>query len=86
MVVNRLARLRPAEAAFPLVTFEADNTLREPPLPVLPNEHLQRMETLSDGGAAAGVIFHVTGEIHQYRGRQYLLLRNVLRKRNLDQF
>lgn len=86
MVVNRLARLRPSNQTWPLVVFEADNTLREPPLPVLPNEHLAKMERLSDGGAAAGAIFHVSGEIHQYRGRQYLLLRNVLLKRDLDQF
>ena len=85
MVVNRLARLRTKAGGWALLAFESDNTLREPPLPVLPNEHLQKMEQLS-AAAAVGAIFHVSGEIHQYRGRQFLLLRNVIRKRNLDQF
>ncbi len=88
MVVHRLGRLVPpaAPGEWPLLVFESDNTLREPPLPILPNEHLQQMERLSDNGQAVGTVFHVSGEIHQYRGRQYLLVRSALKKRDLDLF
>ncbi len=88
MVVHRLGRLVPpaAPGEWPLLVFESDNTLREPPLPILPNEHLQEMERLSDQGRAAGTVFHVSGEIHQYRRRQYLLVRSAMKKRDLDLF
>ena len=86
MVVNRLGRLLPKNGPWRLLAFEADNTLREPPMQLLPNQHLRRMETLSGNGTARGVVFHVSGEIHQYRGSQYLLVRSVIVRRDLNQF
>jgi len=86
MVVNRLGRLLPGKGRWPLLAFRADNTLREPPMRVLPNGNLQRLESMSESGSAAGAVFHVSGEVHQYRGAQYLLIRNVIRKRSMDEF
>jgi len=87
MILNRLTRLRsPANQRWRLLVFESDNTLREPPLRILPNEHLKAMEALSRGGAAAGALFHVSGEVHRYKGHDYVLLRGVNLKRDMDQF
>ena len=87
MVANRLARLvYDKGSGWFLVTFISDNTLREPPMRVLPNLMRQRMEDRSAGGNAPGAVFYVSGEVHRYRHVDYLLLRNVLLKRDLDLF
>jgi len=87
MILNRLTRLRPAtDGAWRILAFESDNTLREPPRRILPNEHLKAMEAQSRGGAAAGALFHVSGEVHRYKGHDYVLLRGVNLKRDMDQF
>lgn len=86
--VHRLARLLPKKEGqkWARLAFEADNTLREPPMRVLPNLYLERMEILSNEGTAFGAVFHISGEIYRYRGKDYILLRAVGRKRNMDQF
>ncbi len=86
--VHRLARLLPKteEQEWARLAFEADNTLQEPPMMALPNLYLERMETLSGDGKAIGAVFHISGEIHRYRGKDYLLLRAIIKKRDMDQF
>ncbi len=87
LVANRLVRLTPSDAkGWFLVAFESDNTLREPPLRVLPSFFLQRMEMLSSKGASTSAVFYVTGEIHRYHGVDYIFVRSIILKRNLDQF
>lgn len=88
MVINRLVRLRPpAEpGGWFTLSFEADSSLRDPPLPVLPSWQLEKIENLSNGGAAPGARFYVSGHLHYYRGRSYILLRSVHRRRDLDLF
>lgn len=85
--VHRLARLlyREKGQKWSRVAFEADNTLREPPMRILPNIYLERMETLSNNGKAFGAVFHISGEVYRYKGKDYLLLRAVIRKHNLGQ-
>ncbi len=85
--VHRLARLlyREKGQKWSRVAFEADNTLREPPMRVLPNIYLERMETLSNKGTGFGAIFHISGEVYRYKGKNYLLLRAVIKKHNLGQ-
>ncbi len=85
---HRLARLLPKEKdqQWASIAFKADNTLREPPMRILPNVYLERMETLSNNGTAFGAVFGISGEVHRYRGKDYLLLRAVIKKRNMDQF
>jgi hypothetical protein len=85
--VHRLARLlyREEGQKWSRVAFEADNTLREPPMRVLPNIYLERMETLSNNGKAFGAVFHISGEVYRYKGMDYLLLRAVIKKHHLGQ-
>ncbi|KKK86840.1 hypothetical protein LCGC14_2759210, partial [marine sediment metagenome] len=83
MVVHRLTRMvRTLEQAWPKVTYVADNTLREPPMRALPNFNRQKMEDLS----GTGRLFHVSGEVHHYKGADYILLRHVMLKRDMGQF
>lgn len=87
MLVNRLARLvRPGQDGWSVLAFEADNTLREPPMRILPSRQLEKMEKLSRGGARPGARFGVSAEVHNYRGRNYVLLWPVFRKREMGQF
>ncbi len=86
--IHRLVRLLPRTKSqrWYRLAFESDNTLREPPMRILPNLHLERMEIISGNGTAFGVIFYISGEVLRYRGNDYLLLRAAKIKRNLDQF
>ncbi|MDY7010481.1 MAG: hypothetical protein SVV80_06970 [Planctomycetota bacterium] len=86
--VHRLVRLMPKEEGrkWARIAFEADNTLREPPMRALPNLYLEKMEALSNEGTAFGAVFHISGEVHRYKGKDYILLRAVIKKRNLGQF
>lgn len=58
--------------------FESDGkALADPPITVLPNSWLEKIEVgLTARGA--GAIYRVSGEVTCYHGRNYLLLRKVL--------
>lgn len=87
MLVNRLTRLvRAGQDGWSVLAFEADNTLREPPMRILPSRQLEKMEKLSRGGARPGARFGVSAEVHNYRGKNYVLLWRVFRKREMGQF
>ncbi len=89
MVVNRLARLEsPAGSDWRLLRFESDNTLQEPPLRILPNEWLERMESAAVSAARAGsrLVFHVSGEVVRYRENEYILIRQSIREPEMNQF
>jgi len=80
MIVDRLVRVLPdSTGAWWEVRFEADNSLGEPPLRVLPGRFLQVAQKL--GGK-----LRITGEMTHYKGQSYILLRKVLRERQLGQF
>ncbi len=85
--VHRLVRLlqREKEQKWSRVAFEADNTLREPPMRILPNRQLEKMEILSNNGKAFGAVFHISGEVYRYKGKDYLLMRTVIKKCKLGQ-
>ena len=87
-IIHRLTRLRPphSEGGWFKLAFESDNTLREPPMRLLPNLQLERLEALSGQGKASGALFYVSGEIYAYRGTNYVLLRSIIRRRPMDRF
>jgi hypothetical protein len=87
MVMHRLGRLAPSSApGWYAIHFVSDNTVQEPPMRVLPNLNLEQIEAASGGGKAPGAVFHITGDVERYRGVDYILLRNVIRKRDMGQF
>jgi len=88
MVVDRLVRVVP-ELAGPWweARFEADNTLREPPMRLLPCSLLGRArEIRSERHLGPGPVLRISGLVTRYQGRRYLLLRKVLPERRLNRF
>lgn len=85
MLVDRVGRLvKDPKSEWWLFVFESErNILREPPLRILPNRWLETMEEVSAGGTRPGVKFRVSGELTEYRGTRYILLRKALVERNL---
>ncbi len=64
-----------------LFVFESDGkALADPPIKILPNRWLEKME--SDVAASReALIFRVSGEVTTYRGQNFILLRKVLIER-----
>lgn len=79
-IVNRIGRLtRSADGQQWEFTFESDGrTMLDPPVIILPNLNLMKMESTTGGGMTRDLRFRVTGEVTEYRGRNYILLRKVM--------
>ena len=75
-IVNRTGRLtRGADGQHWEFTFESDGrSMLDPPVIVLPNLTLMQMESAL-ASAQRDLRFRVTGEITEYKGRNYILLR-----------
>jgi hypothetical protein len=80
--VKRTGRLVYDGAWWTLTTEATGQTIEpEKPLRILPNRLLETMEATSGGGARP-MIFTVTGQVTEYRGTNYLLVLNVMIKRD----
>jgi hypothetical protein len=66
--------------------FLSDNTLREPPMRLLPCILLERARKLQSKIGQRDRKFRISGEVTHYRGRRYMLLRKVLVERSMGQF
>ncbi|MDY6914050.1 MAG: hypothetical protein SVT52_06305 [Planctomycetota bacterium] len=89
LVVDRLVRVVPTGVGRWLqVRFESDNTLREPPLRILPNGMLTEAREIVAEAVEDRVTvrLRVSGEVALYKGRRYVLLRKIFRERDLGQF
>ena len=89
LVVDRLVAILPVGVGnWTEAVFEADNTGNEPPIRLLPCHMLPALPDGDDGDAMAESIqrYVISGEILEYRGRRYLLLRKCLPLRDMDQF
>jgi hypothetical protein len=87
MIVDRTVRIvQDEKTGWWEVHFIADNTLREPPMRVLPNQMLQRVQSLQRILGNSDLKVRVTGETTYYRGLRFILLRKVLRERDMNQF
>lgn len=83
MVMDRVMRFLPHKLEGWLqARYEADNTLKEPPLLLLPCAKLERAEKEYELGAR----LKISGEITVYKGWRYLLVRKVLPDRYTGQF
>jgi len=88
MVADRLVRIMPdPKGKWWLAAFEADNTLQEPPMRLLPCGMLAKAQSLAAGARPGRMrVFRVSGKITRYAGNRYLLLRKVIVELNLGQF
>jgi hypothetical protein len=78
-IVDRTGRLtRSSTGQPPELTFDSDGkALQDPPMIILPNLMLMRMEkAVSDN--ARDLRFKVTGMVTEYNGRNYILLEKVV--------
>jgi len=65
--------------------FDSDGPqMADPPIGLLPNRLLEAMEQINAKNAR-GAKFKIAGEITEYNGKNFLLLRNVLEIRDLNQ-
>jgi len=87
MRIDRLVTLRrDPDSPWWLATFRSDNTLQDQPVRLLPCRKLRQTERLIESEKRKAVLLRVTGELTQYKGHRYLLLRIVLREPDLGQF
>jgi len=81
MIVDQPGRLVPSEQWYTF-TFEDKGRLpSQRPIRLLPNRMLEDAIALT-GDKAAGVVLIVSGEVTEYRGNNYLLLRKLLVQRD----
>jgi len=78
-VIRRTGRVIP-QGDWWTFTFDGDAT--EQPLRVLPNQGLQFMVDLYER-SPAGLVFTISGEVTEFSGRNYLLIRAVARRLDL---
>lgn len=85
-VINRLIRLSPRKGGGYEARFVGDNTLRDPPMEILPNIQLTRAIWYSTRIGKARSKLQVSGEVTYYRGKRYLLIRKLIPHRDMGQF
>jgi len=88
MVADRLIRIVPdPKGQWSLAAFEADNTLQEPPMRLLPCGMLAKAQAKAAGARPGRMrVLRVSGKVTRYAGNRYLLLRKVIVELNLGQF
>ena len=87
LVIDRLIRvIRSKDGQWYEARFESDNTLRDPPMKLLPCQMLLRAILFSKTARAHDLLLEVSGEVTYYRNQRYLLLRKVIRQRDMNQF
>jgi hypothetical protein len=64
--------------------FESDGkNLSDPPVRILPNRWLEKMESDMTSAGSGEMIFLVSGEVTVYHAQNYILLRKVLIERDV---
>jgi len=87
VVIDRVVRLvKDPTGQWWTARFQSDNTLREPPLRVLPNSILTKAVYLNRQMGQSSLKLRISGDITQYKGRRYLLMRKMFPQRDLEQF
>ncbi len=83
LISDRLVRIIPEQdTGWQIAAFIGDNTLREPPLRILPSTALW----FAEGKVSPANRFRVSGEVTQFRGRRYLFPRKIIHERDMGQF
>jgi hypothetical protein len=85
-IYNRTGRLvKDEKTGAMLFVFDADgNQMYDPPMGVVPCRYLAVMEDASENGTKA-VKFRISGEVTQYRGKNFLYIKFVQTVRDLGQ-
>ncbi len=87
MIADRTVYLSTdADTGWSTVRFMADNTLLEQPIRLLPCKQVDEAKKISDTKLGRNIRLRVSGELTRYKGKEYLLLRRVVRERDMHQF
>ncbi len=87
LVVDRLVVVtQESDSKWWVIRFEADNTLMESPIRILPCEPLERIENIVKNSPKNYLRFRISGNVYSYKGKYYLLLRKLLVEREMGQF
>jgi hypothetical protein len=82
MLVDRPGRVIPSEKGWTFVFEDKGNAVARKPIRLLPNRMLETAVAVG-GDKTLGVVLVVSGEVTEYRGNNYLLLRKVLVQRDM---
>ena len=79
VVRDRTGRLtRSPDGQLMEFTFDSDGqSLQDPPMVILPNLKLMAMEN-AVSGSSRDLRFRITGQVTEYKGRNYILLEKVV--------
>ena len=81
LLIDRAGRVR-QDGEWWTFVFESDSpSFEEPPMKLLPNRMLER--AVFEVRGAPNIVFIVSGEITDYQGENFMLLRKLLRRRDL---
>lgn len=87
LVVDRLVVVtHESTSKWWVVRFEADNTLIEGPIRILPCKLLEKVESIVGSNPKNYLRFRVSGDVYSYKGKYYLMLRKLLVEREMGQF
>src|SRR5262249_47312947 len=77
-VVDRVGRLNKGPDGQFEFTFDSDGkNLQDPPMVILPNLALYRMETAVTS-ASRDLKFRISGQVTEYKGKNYILIDKVV--------
>lgn len=79
-LVDRVGRVEQSmDGSLPVFVFESDgDALQDPPVLLIPNLKLMALEDALDAAQGDSLRFRITGELTEYRGRNYVLLQKVI--------
>jgi hypothetical protein len=87
LVVDRIVRIMQKDKqGWWEARFKSDNTLREPPMRILPNKTFEKARTMTRTLGTRDLQLRISGMVTHYKGRRYLIIRKVLPERDMNQF
>ena len=87
LVVDRIVRImKKDKQGWWEARFKSDNTLREPPMRILPNKVFEKARNMTRTLGTRDLQLRISGMVTHYKGRRYLIIRKVLPERDMNQF
>ncbi|MCK5114261.1 MAG: hypothetical protein KAR11_05815 [Phycisphaerae bacterium] len=87
LVIDRIVRIKKKDKqGWWEVRFKSDNTLREPPMRILPNKTFEEARGMTQTLGTRDLELRISGIVTHYKGRRYLIIRKVLPERDMNEF
>ena len=86
-IYSRIVRIvKCKDSNFYEIRFISDNSLRDPPIKILPNTRLKKALEFMQKAGNSECKFIVSGEVTVYKKQRYILLRSIIKQRDMNQF